>query len=441
MTRDNSISFGIRSSLLIDIIWHLVFTGAFLVSGALSALALMLGVPYRMALWSLLVLPIFVLRRIRLSAVIIAYGLLALVVVVSGLLNGSSLLEILLFTRVLVFSFLIYVLVRVAVSRDNAARVYRWCLSLAIVQLPIVLIQRLLYESMPTAIKVSVSRVDFGFGTFNLKGDAAMSFFVTMVVLLILFHGRGRVSLRRQWFVLPWLSLTVLLANSEVMKPLLFLIWGFYLITHPREKLIVNASLLLVLAIGGLAVTGGLSFVWSKLVTYLPNNLNFSSSGEAAFLAGSYGRGAAIAYYIRRGISLFGDGPSSYYSPLNRQYLLGNRGHIFTFYSEIGLLGWLSSVLVLFGLAFLDPSRPWSMRWSWLRFLVFVSIMALSYTTEVMNDISVFLAYALTLRLHMLMGRGTVMVTKADCMFPMDSENPNCLNLSGICRAAPPYSS
>ena len=91
MTRDNSISFGIRSSLLIDIIWHLVFTGAFLVSGALSALALMLGVPYRMALWSLLVLPIFVLRRIRLSAVIIAYGLLALVVVVSGLLNGSSL--------------------------------------------------------------------------------------------------------------------------------------------------------------------------------------------------------------------------------------------------------------------------------------------------------------------------------------------------------------
>ena len=90
----------------------------------------------------------------------------------------------LLFTRVLVFSFLIYVLVRVAVSRDNAARVYRWCLSLAIVQLPIVLIQRLLYESMPTAIKVSVSRVDFGFGTFNLKGDAAMSFFVTMVVSL-----------------------------------------------------------------------------------------------------------------------------------------------------------------------------------------------------------------------------------------------------------------
>ena len=276
-----------------------------------------------MALWSLLVLPIFVVRRIRLSAVIIAYGLLALVVVVSGLLDGSSLREILLFTRVLVFSFLIYVLVRVAVSRDNAARVYRWCLSLAIVQLPIVLIQRLLYESMPTAIKVSVSRVDFGFGTFNLKGDAAMSFFVTMVVLLIFFYGRGRVSLRRQWFVLPWLSLTVLLANSEVMKPLLFLIWGFYLITRPREKLIVNASLLLVLAIGGLAVTGGLSFVWSKLVTYLPNNLNFSSSGEAAFLAGSYGRGAAIAYYIRRGISLFGDGPSSYYSPRTGSTCLG----------------------------------------------------------------------------------------------------------------------
>ena len=48
----------------------------------------------------------------------------------------------------------------------------------------------------------------------------------------------------------------------------------------------------------------------------------------------------------------------------------------------------------------------------------FRSIMALSYTTEVMNDISAFLAYALTLRLHMLMGRGTVMVTKADCMLP-----------------------
>ena len=146
-----------------------LFIGAFVASGFLSILALLLGLPYRMAMWSILVLPIFALRRIRPNMVTLAYSILATTVVLSGLVNRSSPLQILLFSRILIFSFLIYVLVQATISPSNVTRIYRWCIRIAMVQLPIMLAQRFSYDHLPLVIRSSVHRVDIGFGSFNLR--------------------------------------------------------------------------------------------------------------------------------------------------------------------------------------------------------------------------------------------------------------------------------
>jgi hypothetical protein len=144
-----------------------------------------------------------------------------------------------------------------------------------------------------------------------------------------------------------------------------------------------------------LAAAGVLSDIWSDFSYSLINNarIDLRENKQDAFLSGNYARGAAVAYYINRGLSWFGDGPSKYYNVFTRRRIVGNTGHIFTFYSEVGLVGWLSSVLIFFLIAF--PVRRGVLKISWVGAISFLSIQLLSFTTEVMNDISIVLVYCI----------------------------------------------
>jgi hypothetical protein len=130
------------------------------------------------------------------------------------------------------------------------------------------------------------------------------------------------------------------------------------------------------------------------------------------FLAGRYGRGAAVAYYLNREILWLGDGPSRYYDPLSRVRLLGNWGHAFGFYSEVGVFGWLFSVLFFLLIAF--PGQDGKFRLRWVPVLLFLAIQALSFTTQIMNDISIVLAYCIFAKTYLVPLRRTLAAESLD---------------------------
>lgn len=368
-------------------IFWIVFVLVFLLSGLLSMLDI---IPYRMGVVSFLVLPLFLIHKIRWDRVLISYALLALVVAFSALLNNSSPTELFLFMRTLIFSYLVYFLVNVSISEKNVAWVIRLCVWIGVIQFPIVFLQQMLFERLPAWLLDGVSKTDFDFGTFNFKGDAPMAFFLILIVIFLLFNRQRRYIIKHRFFVVVWLTLTVLFMNSQVNKIIIMGVWLVYIFYRLNPKRILYFCATLAIVLGLMAATGILQPIVQELRYSITTNINTQKT--TTFQSGGYGRGAAFAYYLSQDIKWFGDGPSKYYDPVTRGYVLGNTGHILTFYAEVGLLGTVLSYITFY---FMQRSkRPW-LSLSIIDILSIGAIIALSIVIPVMNDISVVLAYAI----------------------------------------------
>ncbi len=378
-----------------QIVFYTVFFMVFLFSGLLT----MWGqIPYRMAFVSFLVLPLFLLYRFKITRVVIVYGLLTLAIILSGLINQSSLLEIVLFMRVILFSILIYSLVEMYVNPHNIITILRICVAIAVIQLPIVILQQLFYTSLPARITTLVSHIDFDFGTFNFKGDAPMTFFLAVIIAFLLFRDKENQVVRFKWPVLLWLTLTILITNAEIVKIIVVLIWVIYFIRYFNLKSLIYATVTLFLLFGILTGLGLLDEIWNDFTYSLSVNSPFKTTKRAAFLAGDYGRGAAVGYYLTSDVLWVGDGPSKYYDVLTSTYTRGNMGHTFTFYAEVGLFGWLFTLLIFYLIAFQKGSwrrnpRTGYIQIPWLSIAIFLALTILSFTTQVMNDISIMLIF------------------------------------------------
>ncbi len=380
-------------------IFYLVFFLTFCFSGIIS---MMNFIPYRMGLMSLLVLPLVFLYGLKTDRVAISYFFLAIIILLSTIYNRVSLLDFALFMRTLLFSYLIYYLVKIFVKKDNISKIIRLCITIGMLQLPVVIFQIFTYDLLPTGIRegLHISEVDYSFGTFNLKGDAPMAFFLLALVIFLLFDSKRNYFIRKKWFVVFWFSLTIFIANAQMIKLALLLVWGVYFFVNFRRNAIIVATIILLFITCLMVLSTKIERTQITVgETLLAANRSFSTGQIDRFLSGSYSRGGAIYYYLNTDILWLGDGPSQYFDVINKDFTRGNTGHIFTFYSEVGILGWLASVAIFFIIAF--PVRGWRLKFHMVSLLLFASIQLLSFTTHVMNDISIFLIYNIVSK-HML---------------------------------------
>lgn len=419
--------------IITKLTFYTVFLLVFLLSGVLSLIP---GIPYRMGLVSFLVLPLLAISPFRLDKVFWGFTALVAAIALSALVNGSSLLEFLVFLRIPAFAFLVYFLADAYLNKETAPGVFKLLLFIGYLQLPIVIAQYFTYDHMPAMVKDQVTSTDFLFGTFNLKGDSSMSTFLVMMVVPLLFSSRVQAIVRYPLISSLYFSATVLLSNSRVSHIILVMVWLIY-IARSIKMVGLRASLPPMLAC--LAFLGAFLYVdliGGKVFNVLSINIvqlfpvaeaplqelvdesvfaaqedprqdpfngqeNSGQDPVELYLTGEYARGGAIRYFLSQGVSIFGDGPTKYYNPITRERLRGNRGHFLTFYSEVGLLGWGASIAV-FLLMVLVPDKRGRPTLRWVGVLLFAVLMMMSLTLEIMNDISVVFAYVLISRYYLL---------------------------------------
>jgi hypothetical protein len=381
------------------IVFYTVFVLAFLLSGIITMLDI---VPYRMNLISLLVIPLLFIYGIRVDRILIVFVLLTIVVIISAVINQVSITQLALFLRSVLFAYLMVSLVRLTVTSDNITKIIRICVFIGMIQLPIVLLQFMTYDLLPGRITtgMNLSRVDYSFGTFHLKGDATMTFFVTLLVIFLLFDNKRNYIIQHKWLVVFWLTLTVLISNAELMKLAIVVVWTVYAIRFfSLRTLLIGATIILLLATI-LFFSGVLDEIIEDFFHTLESNLSTTEAKTERFLSGGYGRGAAIAYYLNNDIEWIGDGPSRYYDVITRERIRGNNGHIFTYYSEIGLIGLFLSYLAFFLIAF--PIRSRHIRIRWVGILMFIVIVLLSFTTEILPTVSIVLIYSIVAMTYLI---------------------------------------
>jgi len=372
------------------ILFYSVFIMVFLLSGIFT-----LGnfFPYRMGLISLLVFPFVFVYGVKRSHINIAYLALFFVIVISAIYNGSSLLDFFLFSRILIFSFLIYYLVSSYLNQENIVKVVRLCVLIALIQLPIILFQQFIYSYLPDSIMNQISRIDFDFGTFNFKGDSSMAFFLTLIVIFLLFDNKRNHIIKFRWPIVIWLTLTVLIANAEIMKLIIGIIWIIFILGNLSKKTIIYAISAVTLVLVILGVFGVFNQIWADFSRSLKSNSSINLASAEKYLTGNYARGSGIAYLMDQDFLWVGDGPSKYYNVLDRTRLRGNTGHLFTFYSEIGFLGLLISFFIFFLIAF--PVNRFKVKFNFVNLLMLFTLLLISFTTEIMNDISIVMIFSI----------------------------------------------
>ncbi|MGD8751548.1 MAG: hypothetical protein PVG14_09010, partial [Anaerolineales bacterium] len=357
-------------------------------------------IPYRMGATSFLIIPLIFRYGLRINRVTIIFFMLVIVVFISGIINNSSITNTILFLRIPVFSYLIFYLVEIFIRPNNIHKIIKLSLWVGIIQLPLIAIEQLLYKQLPTRVLSRVILGDFDFGSFNFKGDAAMGFFLTLLVIFLLFDKKRNYIIRNKWFYVVWFTLTVLIANAEMVKLIILMVWGIYILRYLNPKVLLSAIFAFTVIIGILSSLGLFAEIYTVFINTVTSGVRFDAAKQEEFLSGGYGRRSAIAYYLSHDITWFGDGPGKYYNVLSKTFTRGNIGHIFTFYSEVGLIGWLLSIAIFFLIAF--PIHKKKARVTMVAILIFISVQILGFTTQILNDISVFLIYCIIAKSYLI---------------------------------------
>lgn len=378
------------------------FAFAFLLSGIFSLVEF---IPYQLGLVSALSIPLIAVTGIKLDRVTWGFLLIVLAVFSSALVNQSSPLDLALFMRIPIFSFVAFRLAQLGVVRVKVRRVASALFIVGLIQ-PIVLLgQRLTAEFLDRSGNLITWPYDAFYGTFNLKSDAPMSIFLLLLVIYLLFDGRSTLVGTRRFAAAFIFSLGVLMGNAELSKLVLVVLWGGFLFRNLNSKMMLVACIGLVLVSIVLAQSVGLEplgSVWHAI------RWNIDTRDMADFMTGGYARGTAIGFYLSQPIQWVGAGPGAFFDPISGSYSRGVQGQLLTFYGEVGAITLLLSYWILY----LIQRQGQDLRRITLpQFLSFIVVLVHTVTIPVMNDLSVMFAYSIFGALYLQLRKDPIELT------------------------------
>jgi len=262
--------------------------------------------------------------------------------------------------------------------------IFKICVIIGLIQFPVVLLQRLFSDFIINYSRVEISYWDVTFGTFFIKDDPAMTIFLIGIVLILLFD-KSKVVKHRTVIVIVLIS-TIFLSGSKILQLTTIIIIGVYVLLEFSIKKVIYISLAAIFMLFAFSNTR-IFQERKEEITRAFIQASFQDPGDLeAFKSGEYNRTAAVLYYINQPIKWFGDGPGKYFDVKTRERVLGNTGHVFTIYSEAGLIGLLLSYMILYQMTRICTNKL-------IGNLYFVTILILSFTSNVLGDAGIVLGF------------------------------------------------
>lgn len=343
-----------------------------------------IGFPFRPFIAVMIAIPLLLFQKIEIDKIFFLYLLLFIEILISSLINNSGMSKPLLFSRYLLISYATYLIAYNYLRRSLKEKIFKICLIIGLIQFPIVAFQRVFYDQFMQFSQVDISYWDIGFGTFFVKNDSAMSIFLTGLILILLFD--KTIIIKYKTLIIFILVATIFMAGSRILQLTVLIILAIYYLKEFSLKKIVYIFLVGLIGLALISQTK-LFREMREQISKAYVQATFQESGNLeAFKSGKYSRNAAVMYYLDQPLKWFGDGPGEYYDVTSREHFLGNTGQIFTFYSEVGIIGLLISYLILFQMSRICSNK-------FIANLYFLAIFLLSITSNILSDASIILAY------------------------------------------------
>lgn len=336
------------------------------------------------------ILYVIIKNKIILDKVVSLHILMFFVVVFSALYNSTSILKTLIYLIFILVPISCYLFFKINkkegyISKETISNLF---LIIALIQLPVMLIQKTGYDFFIDFNRSSqlVASFDFMFGTFFLKADHSLGFFLLFNIINI--YRVNKALTISSKLIIVYLALTIFVGESNVTK-LLAVIFVLYIIYGlvPKKIRIIGLLAVVVLIPIGLGQLKKIT-AFEREVYFIKNEYNPEKSLR------NYERGIAkrpqvvISYATKIPIKVIGDGPYSYFNIIKGQF--ENTKHfsqlIWT-YADLGLIGLILTLLMLYALTL---SLGLSIQ---LRYIVFSFIMVYAFMTTIFSDLAIMITF------------------------------------------------
>lgn len=221
---------------------------------------------------------------------------------------------------------------------------------LILIQLPIILLQKYGYDFL---IKFNNSNqfigdYDFMFGSFFIKADHSLGFFLLIYLLATIFHYRRGGGKQMPWFLIVYICVTILLLESNLTKLLFFIVLTYYGVIWANKR-VRYSGLIAVFLVGYVMLNLALSVPKIQTELYFLINKYTVSESVKATERGYAKRPQIVISYIQDSLKIIGEGPYDYFNLLTGEFKKSmNFSQLIWTYNDLGITGVMVVMLLLF---------------------------------------------------------------------------------------------
>jgi len=353
--------------LIYKLTFYLVIISTFLCGGMLQFFLGVSNTILTISINTLLILIcfiyIFLKKKVLLNKVTFSFSSYVLLILLSAVANGSGFLNFLIYLNfaILPLSIFYFFYINQKEKYITKKSLEKTLLLIAFIQLPILLVQRNFYDILIgfNNNNQSIASVDFLFGTFFLKSDHSLGFFLLLIIINLIFNIKQNFKFINYRFPIAiYLSLTLLLSESNISKALLIATWAIFFLIFIYNKIpksIFTRKFFIVVSIIFLSIIAynakNLNYITSRLGGTIEKNFTVEKSLKF-YEEGTAKRLQILVVAINKlDLKIIGDGPYSYFDIRTGQFK--NTIHfsqIIWTYFDLGILGLLIVLIYLYNL-------------------------------------------------------------------------------------------
>ncbi|APZ45330.1 hypothetical protein BW723_03005 [Polaribacter reichenbachii] len=263
---------------------------------------------------------------------------------------------------------------------------------IALIQLPLILIQKFGFDFL---IKLNnsnqnINDYDFMFGSFFIKADHALGFFLLSYIINIIFRIRRKEINKIPWILLTYLSATIFIMESNLTKLMLIIVFLYYLFLWLYKK--INILGVFAIAIISIVVFNFSLNIHAINAQYLYFKSRYTPQQSLIAFEKGYAKRpqVVVTYATKKELKWIGDGPYNYFNIFTGKFKQTNHfSQLIWSYNDLGIIGLIATIILAF---FLIKSLSLEYESFVLIYSVFILYL---FMTTVFFDIAMMLSLSL----------------------------------------------
>ncbi|MGJ8548450.1 hypothetical protein [Winogradskyella wichelsiae] len=384
----------IKLSKLYKLAFGIIVILCFLMGGSIQFFIGIPNIVYSLGVLSFLlviyILYISVKKKVLLDRVVALFILLFFFIIISAIYNSTAVIKTLIYLIFVLVPLSCYLFFHINNKEEYLpkATISKLFLIIALVQLPVMLIQNYGYDFIIdfNRSNQSIAPFDFMFGTFFLKADHALGFFLLFNIINI--YTRTKAASISSKLIILYLVLTIFFGESNVSKllVLIFILYMVYTIVPKKIRIIGLVALVFLIPISLVQLNKIKAF--ETEVYFIKNQYNIKTSFRNYEIGIAKRPQVVISYATKIPLKFIGDGPYSYFDIIKGKFALTKHfSQLIWVYADIGLFGLTLLILILY---ILTLNLGLSIT---LRFLVFSFILVYAFMTTILSDLVIMITF------------------------------------------------